>query len=147
MNLNQALRSTSTDHTGAYYDVLGCGPHSDHDQIHAEYRHRARQFHPDKMQQPSSQGQSRDEWDRIREAYEVLGDPQRRAQYDRWMASRIPVPFDQWLRSSHAHAVHWSFDYQKRTIEMPVSSSSGWRCSSPQPEVNDIYAKFRNYEI
>ncbi|KAJ2807921.1 DnaJ sub C member 12, partial [Coemansia furcata] len=81
------------DHSAEYYDVLGCGPHSDHDQIHAEYRHRALLFHPDKN------GDNNGDWNRIREAYEVLGDPQRRAQYDRWRASRLPVPFAQWRRA------------------------------------------------
>ncbi|KAJ2753650.1 DnaJ sub C member 12 [Coemansia aciculifera] len=141
MNLNEALHPTACQLT-EYYDVLGCGPHSTHDQIHAEYRHLALQFHPDKKLTAK-----RDNWNQIREAYEVLGDPQRRAQYDRWRASRLPVPFDQWLRSSHAHAVHWSFDYQKRAIEMTPPANNGWRCSSAQLPDNDIYAKFRNYEI
>ncbi|KAJ1991799.1 DnaJ sub C member 12, partial [Coemansia thaxteri] len=79
-----------------YYDVLGCNPHSDHDQIHAEYRHRALSHHPDKAS-------SRTGWDQIREAYEVLGDPHRRAQYDRWRSSRLPVSFEQWVKSPHAH--------------------------------------------
>ncbi|KAJ2060223.1 DnaJ sub C member 12 [Coemansia sp. S2] len=137
MNLNEALLLTCQ--LTEYYDVLGCGPHSTHDQIHAEYRHLALQFHPDKKQPTKI-----DNWNLIREAYEVLGDPQRRAQYDRWRASRLPVSFEQWLKSSHAHAVHWSFDYQKRAIEM---TTSGWRCSESQVQSKDIYAKFRNYEI
>ncbi|KAJ1818748.1 DnaJ sub C member 12 [Coemansia sp. RSA 2611] len=111
-----------------YYDTLGCNPHSTLSQIHAEYRQLALQHHPDKNPVQV------DAWDQIREAYETLGNEQRRAQYDRWRASRLPVPFAEWLKSPHAHAVHWSFDYQKRAIEMPRS-------------VVDTYEKFRNYEI
>ncbi|KAJ2543651.1 hypothetical protein EV175_005964, partial [Coemansia sp. RSA 1933] len=67
-----------------YYDMLGCSPHSDPDQIHAEYRQRARTCHPDKSTNNSIK------WNQIREAYEVLGNPQIKAQYDRWRSARLP---------------------------------------------------------
>ncbi|KAJ2339530.1 DnaJ sub C member 12, partial [Coemansia sp. RSA 2618] len=93
-----------------YYDILGCNPHSDNDQIQTEYRVRARQVHPDKSSMKAGGG---NEWNQVREAYEVLSDPVSRAQYDRWRKAKLPVSFSQWRQYPHSQTMHWSFDYQR----------------------------------
>jgi curved DNA-binding protein CbpA len=57
------------------YEVLNVSPHATADEIKSAYRERARETHPD------HQG-SAEQFRAIQEAYSVLGDPERRAQYD-----------------------------------------------------------------
>ncbi|KAJ1962695.1 DnaJ sub C member 12 [Dipsacomyces acuminosporus] len=124
------------------------------DQINTEYRLLARQYHPDRSADPA---EDRSAWERVRQAYETLSDPYRRAQYDRYRVSKLPISFEQWLKTTQAQAMHWSFDYQ-RTIENKtankVSAQSRWWASREASENaitkkggRDVYEMFRNYEI
>ena len=58
------------------YRVLSVDEFATQVQIKAAYRKKAQQWHPDRP------GGDVDEFQRIQEAYEVLGKPERRAQYD-----------------------------------------------------------------
>ncbi|KAJ1850778.1 hypothetical protein LPJ57_008018 [Coemansia sp. RSA 486] len=133
MDLGTQLKAQSQ--VPDYYDILRCSPRSTPEQIHREYRQLALQHHPDKNNSDNSQ------WDEIREAYEIVGDDLKRAQYDRWRMSKLPVPFTQWVKSQ-AHAVHWRFDYQ-RAIQ---SDQKKWWDDRERRE-GDLYQKFRNYEV
>jgi tetratricopeptide (TPR) repeat protein len=62
-----------------YYEVLGLSPQSSTDQIKKKYRELARKFHPDVVQDKAL-GQR--VFTQINQAYSVLGDPERRAQYN-----------------------------------------------------------------
>lgn len=64
-----------------YYDVLGVTKTADGDSIKKAYRKMAMQYHPDKN--PGDK-QAEDMFKEASEAYEVLSDPQKRAQYDRF---------------------------------------------------------------
>jgi curved DNA-binding protein CbpA len=67
-----------------YYVVLGIGEDADDETIRSAFRALARRYHPD-----VGAGASSVEFQRAREAYETLVDPQRRRQYDRQLqASR-----------------------------------------------------------
>ncbi|KAJ2123340.1 DnaJ sub C member 12 [Coemansia sp. RSA 720] len=121
--------------TADYYDVLGCNQHSSIVQIQTEFRTRARHVHPDKRTVRDN------EWDCVREAYEVLSDPASRAQYDRWRAAKLPISFAQWKQNPHAHTMHWSFDSQ-RFIDHDNHGNS-----AVASEPDDIYAMFRSYQI
>jgi len=67
-----------------YYVVLGIGQDADEETIRSAFRALARRYHPD-----VGAGASTVEFQRAREAYETLVDPQRRRQYDRQLrASR-----------------------------------------------------------
>lgn len=59
-----------------YYDVLGLLPHSAPEQVKAAYRRLAKNAHPDVAGTPEL-------FRVLREAYEVLSDSNRRADYDR----------------------------------------------------------------
>jgi len=64
-----------------YYAVLGVDRNASQDQIKQAFRRLARENHPDvKKDDP----QADDRFKEINEAYQVLGDPTRRAQYDRF---------------------------------------------------------------
>jgi len=67
--------STATDH----YAVLGVERGASPDQIRAAYRRAARASHPDLHPEDAT---ALERFKRVQVAYEVLGDPARRAAYD-----------------------------------------------------------------
>jgi DnaJ-class molecular chaperone len=68
-----------------YYVVLGIAEDADEDTVRSAFRALARRYHPD-----TGDGSSIVEFQRAREAYETLGDPERRRRYDRQLrASRV----------------------------------------------------------
>ena len=83
-----------------YYKILGVNRDADEKEIKSAYRQLALKYHPDKN--PDSE----EHFKEINEAYEVLGDPEKRSKYDRlgssyrnWeRAGRAPGGFDwsQW---------------------------------------------------
>jgi len=62
-----------------YYAILGVPPNAGADQIRTAYRKLARAWHPDVNKAADAAGR----FSEINEANEVLGDPAKRAQYDR----------------------------------------------------------------
>src|ERR1700727_1318934 len=69
--------------TTDYYDILGVARGASGEEIKAAYRALARQHHPDVAE---DKAQAEHRFKEINEAYEVLSDPQKRAQYDRFGA-------------------------------------------------------------
>ena len=61
-----------------YYKVLGLEPTATQDEVKTAYRKLARKFHPDLNKESSAEAQFKE----IGEAYEVLGDVEKRAAYD-----------------------------------------------------------------
>ena len=66
-----------------YYVVLGIAEDADDEMIRSAFRALARRYHPD-----VGAGSSLVEFQRAREAYETLVDPERRRRYDQQRASR-----------------------------------------------------------
>lgn len=66
-----------------YYVVLGIAEDADDEMIRSAFRALARRYHPD-----VGAGSSPIEFQRAREAYETLVDPERRRRYDQLRASR-----------------------------------------------------------
>lgn len=64
-----------------FYEILGVAKDSDQDTIKKAYRKLALQFHPDKN---PGNAEAEEKFKEAAGAYEVLGDPQKRAQYDRF---------------------------------------------------------------
>ena len=63
-----------------YYSVLGVDKNASDDEIKSAYRRLAKKYHPDLNKTPEAQEKFKD----INEAYEVLGDPKKRANYDQF---------------------------------------------------------------
>lgn len=61
-----------------YYQILGVSEKADKADIKKAYRKLARKYHPD----VSDEADSEDRFKEVNEAYEVLGDPEKRAEYD-----------------------------------------------------------------
>lgn len=63
-----------------YYDVLGVEKSADDASIKRAYRKLAKQYHPDVSTEDNAEAKFKE----VQEAYEVLSDSQKRAQYDRF---------------------------------------------------------------
>ncbi|MFE8070201.1 DnaJ C-terminal domain-containing protein [Marinobacteraceae bacterium S3BR75-40.1] len=61
-----------------YYKILGVDPEADSAEIKKAYRRLARKYHPDVNKEPEAE----DQFKEVGEAYEVLKDPGKRAEYD-----------------------------------------------------------------
>ena len=70
-----------------YYVVLGIAEDADDETIRSAFRALARRYHPD-----VGAGSSPVEFQRAREAYETLVDPERRRRYDLQLRSARAVP-------------------------------------------------------
>src|SRR5215217_579790 len=64
-----------------YYEILGVGKGSSSDEIKKAYRKVAMQYHPDRNPGDKS---AEEKFKEAAEAYEILSDQDKRAQYDRY---------------------------------------------------------------
>src|SRR5919199_3652832 len=62
-----------------YYKTLGVDKKASQEDIKKAYRKLARQYHPDTNKEPGAE----ERFKQISEAYDVLGDPDKRKKYDR----------------------------------------------------------------
>ena len=63
-----------------FYKTLGVNRQATQEEIKTKFRKLALEYHPDRNKDASAQ----DKFKEINAAYQVLGDPQKRAQYDRF---------------------------------------------------------------
>lgn len=67
-----------------YYDILGVDKNASEEEIKKRYRSEALKWHPDRWANGTDEEKktAEDKFKELSEAYEVLSDPQKRAQYD-----------------------------------------------------------------
>ena len=70
-----------------YYKILGVDPAASSDDIKKAYRRLAKKFHPDVSKEPAAE----EKFKEINEAYEALGDKDRRAAYEQLRAAGYRV--------------------------------------------------------
>lgn len=61
-----------------YYEILGIPRNADEKEVKKAYRNLARKYHPDVCKEPGAE----ERFKKINEAYSIISDPQKRAQYD-----------------------------------------------------------------
>jgi curved DNA-binding protein len=83
-----------------YYKILGVERNASQPDIKRAYRQLALQYHPDKNPDDES-AESR--FKEINEAYEVIGDPAKRAKFDQLGSS-----YRNWERKGHSSGFDWS---------------------------------------
>ncbi|MDE1827747.1 MAG: molecular chaperone DnaJ [Candidatus Micrarchaeota archaeon] len=74
-----------------YYDVLGVPKNATGEQIKKAYRELAMKHHPDRNKEKDSE----EKFKKINEAYAVLGDPEKRQQYDAFGPDQFGQRFNQ----------------------------------------------------
>jgi len=81
-----------------YYDTLGIDRKATPDEIKRAYRRLARKYHPDVSKEPDAEMRFKE----MKEAYEVLKDPEKKAAYDQfgenWKTGQQFEPPPQWDR-------------------------------------------------
>ncbi|MEJ5250760.1 MAG: DnaJ domain-containing protein [Armatimonadota bacterium] len=65
------------------YDVLEVSPNASPEVIKAAYRQLAIKYHPDRQADARARQRAEEQMKAINAAYEILSDPDRRAEYDR----------------------------------------------------------------
>ncbi|MGF6883113.1 curved DNA-binding protein [Nocardia sp. GAS34] len=116
-----------------YYETLGVARDATEDDIRRAYRSLARKHHPDVNKDPEAE----DRFKRISEAYEVLRDPDKRAQYDRlgadWRAGQ-DVSSDPGFGGGYAGDVHFGggADFSDFFEQLFGAGRGGARARGPQ---------------
>ena len=64
-----------------YYSILGVSQNASQEEVKKAYREKAHKFHPDKS------GGDETKFKELNEAYQILGNPEKRSQYDRFGAA------------------------------------------------------------
>lgn len=80
------------------YKVLGIQPEADDKEVRSAYRSLVKKYHPD-----AGRGSSGEKFRAVQHAYDVLGDAERRAEYDRDRERPLKVTI---VRTGHAPASH-----------------------------------------
>ena len=104
-----------------YYKILGVSKTASDKEIKSAFRKLAQKYHPDKN---LGDKKAEDKFKELNEAYEVLGDPQKRAKYDQ-LGSR----YAQW---EHAGRPGGGFDFGQW-------APGGSRVDATRGDLNDLF--------
>jgi hypothetical protein len=96
--------------SGTLYEILGVAPDADAEELRAAFRRLSKKVHPDA-------GGSDVLFGRVKDAYDVLSDPARRADYDRSLSGLSAVP------DEAAQVVAYTQSGDARTISLVFSGS------------------------
>ncbi|CAG0886454.1 unnamed protein product [Cyprideis torosa] len=104
------------------YQILGCDSTSSLEQIQTEFKIRALKYHPDKN---PGNPEAAKMFERLQFAKEVLTDPVRRDDYDKWKGSGVAIPYRDWssLQGRMHTGLHWAAPKKERTLEAGPGSA------------------------
>jgi curved DNA-binding protein CbpA len=78
-----------------YYELLGIDPKADAGEIKQAYLEKVKQWHPDKN--PHRTAEAEEKTKVLNQAYQVLGDPEQRKNYDRMLRFTRGKNFDEFI--------------------------------------------------
>ena len=78
-----------------YYELLGVDPRSDTREIKKAYLEQVKRWHPDKN--PDRTAEAEEKTKVLNQAYQVLGDPEQRKNYDRMLRFTRGKDFDEFI--------------------------------------------------
>jgi len=87
-----------------YYAVLGVTKQSTQDEIKSAYRKLAKEHHPDRHTELDKKKVAEEKFKEVAEAYEIIGDPDKRANYDRPQFNPFSFDFARNWETSQAKA-------------------------------------------
>lgn len=155
-----------------FYAMLNCDENSTVEQIQAEYKVLALQHHPDKN---AGDKDAEVMFQKLKDAKEILCDPERRANYDKWRSSGIQISYKNWvgMKEHVQQSMHWATPKTKDRMLPETAGGAGSGLSAGQPNPahrraseggaalyyggrkgewgqenpSEVVNKFRNYEI
>lgn len=155
-----------------FYAMLNCDENSTVEQIQAEYKVLALQHHPDKN---AGDKEAEAMFQKLKDAKEILCDPERRANYDKWRSSGIQISYKNWvgMKEHVQQSMHWATPKTKDRMLPETAGGAGSGLSAGQPNPahrraseggaalyyggrkgewgqenpSEVVNKFRNYEI
>ena len=97
-----------------YYEILGVQENADQESIKRAYRLMAKKFHPDRNKEPDAE----EKFKKITEAYENIGDPTKRKEYDNKRNFKDHFfggfsNFDNWNSHKDPFASHYDPGFQQ----------------------------------
>ncbi|MES2634501.1 MAG: DnaJ domain-containing protein [Pseudomonadota bacterium] len=81
----------------SHYQTLGVAPDASPDEVRRAYRQLAQKFHPDRN---AGKASAQDSMARVNGAYDVLGDAQKRGEYDQALAQAAHRRHQTWARAA-----------------------------------------------
>ncbi|XP_073817108.1 dnaJ domain-containing protein isoform X1 [Musca autumnalis] len=149
MSAVDSILNFKRDSSEDFYGMLNCDENSTVEQIQAEYKVLALQYHPDKN---SGDKEAEAKFQQLKEAKETLCDPEKRANYDKWRNSGIAMSYKNWLgMKEHVgqvrrytiaekvdkESMHWATPKTKdRMLPETAGTGAGTSClsaASPNP--------------
>lgn len=117
-----------------FYEILGVSKTDDDETIKKAYRKLAMKYHPDRNQHLSKEEleKKESEFKEIQKAYDTLGNPEKRKEYDN------PSPF------GNAHSGDFNFDFDNYFKNRDFSDIFGHSSTSNKMNDDDIINNFKN---
>ena len=93
-----------------YYETLGVSPNTDQETLQVIYRFLAKRYHPDNAQTGDGQ-----RFRRVRKAWRVLSDPDRRSRFDSELRS-LGLHGPRWVKVDEPMALEEEDEYLRRAV-------------------------------
>lgn len=120
-----------------YYDVLGIAKTSTDDDIKAAYRKLASKYHPDKLAE-TEKAAGEVKFKEAKEAYEILSDAEKRAQYDSYGHTAADFAHGQTRGGWSTHSTHNINDVFKTFFNNGAFSDDLFGQNRARPQIHVI---------